>query len=157
LKPCNLHADLYVPYQNGKSWGRVSAVKNIVLLTLFCLVFLIGCSKDTTERNNADPIEYLESFGWHVEGKVGKAVLETKNSAPSIAAIFDLKPYADKEVYITTYLLREKHKTGKKLYACIYQVNENIIGGYGHIETWEPGIFSLHDKERLADEETIKQ
>ena len=157
MKPCNLHVGLYVPYQNGKSWGRVSAVKKIVSLALFCLVFLMGCGKDTTERNNADPIEYLESLGWHVEGKVSKAALETKNTAPSIASLVDLKPYADKEIYITTYLLREKHKTGKKLYACIYQVNENIIGGFGRIDTWEPGVFSLKDKERLADEETVAQ
>ncbi len=67
----------------------------------------------------------------------------------------DLKPY--KEVHITTYLLKEKQKTGKKIYADIYQVNEDIIGGYGHLEEWEPGVFSLKEKERLIKEGIINK
>lgn len=126
-----------------------------VWIAFFCFVFLIGCSKETTKQNNVNPVEYLESFGWHVDGKMSKEKLETKNADPSIAAIVDLKPYVNKEIYITTYLLKEKHKTGKKLYARVYQINEDIIGGYGHIETWEPGVFSLKDKERLTNEGAI--
>ncbi|MCD9025070.1 DUF4830 domain-containing protein [Cohnella silvisoli] len=128
-----------------------------VLFAFFCLVFLIGCGKETTEQNNVNPIEYLKSFGWHVEEKISKTMLETKNSDSSIAGIVDLKPYVNKEIYITTYLLKEKHKTGKKIYAYIYQINEDIIGGYGHIETWEPGVFSLKDKERLINGGTINK
>ncbi|MFC3804368.1 DUF4830 domain-containing protein [Cohnella sp. GCM10012308] len=78
-------------------------------------------------------------------------------SDPSIAAIVDLKPYLNKEISLTTYLLSEKHNSGKNLYAYIYQVNEDIIGGYEHIETWEPGVFSLKDKERLTNEGTIQK
>ncbi|REK77733.1 hypothetical protein DX130_12300 [Paenibacillus paeoniae] len=58
-------------------------------------------------------------------------------------------------MYITTYLLKEKQKTGKKIHAFIYQINEDIIGGSGHLETWEPGDFSLKDKKRLINEGTI--
>jgi hypothetical protein len=80
---------------------------------------------------------------------------DTKNLLPATIAGIDLKPY--KEVYITTYLLKEKQKTGKKIYAYIYQINEDIIGGHGHLETWEPGVFSLKDKERLINEGTINK
>ncbi|WP_375140487.1 hypothetical protein [Cohnella herbarum] len=66
-----------------------------------------------------------------------------------------MKPYVNEEIYITTYLLNEKQKTGKKMYANIYQINENIIGGYGNLEGWVPGVFSLKDKERLINEGTI--
>lgn len=66
-----------------------------------------------------------------------------------------MKPY--KEIYITTYLLKEKQKTGKKIYADIYQINEDIIGGAGHLETWEPGDFSLKDKEKLINEGIINK
>lgn len=118
-------------------------------------MFLIGCSKETTEQNNVNPIEYIESLGWHVEEKISNAKLETKNSDPSIAAVVDLKPYVNEEVYITTYLLKEKQKTEKKIYANIYQVNEDIIGGFGNLDGWLPGVFSLKDKERLINEGTI--
>jgi hypothetical protein len=114
-------------------------------------VFLIGCSKETTEQNNINPVEYIESFGWQVEKKISKSKMETKSSDPSIASIVDLKPYVDKEIYITTYLLKEKQKTGKKIYASIYQVNEDIIGGYGNLEGWLPGVFSLKDKKTLIN------
>ncbi|MDI4643805.1 hypothetical protein [Cohnella hashimotonis] len=130
-------------------------MKIIVLFAFFCLALLVGCDNETLEQNNVNPIAYINSFGWHVEGEMDKVMLETKNTDPSIAAIVNLKPYVNDEIYITTYLLREKHKSGKKLYAHIYQVNEKIIGGNGHIETWEPGVFSLRDKERLTSEGTI--
>jgi hypothetical protein len=66
-----------------------------------------------------------------------------------------LKPY--KEIYITTYLLKEKQKTGKKIYADIYEYNGHIIGGSGHIELWMPGDFSLKAKEGLINEGTINK
>ncbi|WP_156279376.1 DUF4830 domain-containing protein [Paenibacillus sp. NEAU-GSW1] len=114
-------------------------------------MFLIGCSKETTEQNHVNPIEYLESFGWHIEEKISKEKLETKSLDPSIAGVVDLKPYVNEEIYITTYLLKEKQKTGKKIFASIYQVDEDIIGGYGNLEGLEPGVFSLKDKERLIN------
>ncbi|BBI33781.1 DUF4830 domain-containing protein [Cohnella abietis] len=135
----------------------ISIKKIIVLFAVFCLVFLIGCSKETTEQKNVNPIEYIESFDWHIEEKISKERLETKSLDPSIAGVVDLKPYVDKEIYITTYLLKEKQKTGMKIYASVYQVNEDIIGGYGHLELWVPGVFSLKDKKRLINEGTINK
>ncbi|MCK9859284.1 DUF4830 domain-containing protein [Paenibacillus sp. ATY16] len=129
--------------------------KILVLFAFFCLVFLI-CSKETTERNNVNPVEYLLSFGWHIEEKFSERTQDA-NKPVDLDAMYtgiDLKPY--KEVHITTYLLKEKQKTGKKLYADIYQVNEDIIGGYGSAEGWVPGTFSLKDKEELIKEGLIK-
>lgn len=155
MKRCNLHADLYVSHLNGKWRELISIKKIIVLFALFCLAFLMGCGKETTEQNHANPIEYLKSFGWHVEEKTSREKLETKSMDPSLAAIVDLKPYVDKDIYITTYLLQEKQTTGKKVYAYIYQSNEDIIGGCGYLENWEPGVFSLKDKEGLINEGRI--
>ncbi|WP_217593924.1 DUF4830 domain-containing protein [Cohnella sp. GbtcB17] len=120
-------------------------------------MFLIGCSQETTKQNNVNPFQYLESFGWHIEEKVSEGTLDTKkilNGDARIAGV-DFKPY--KEVYLTTYLLKEKQKTGKKIYASIYQVNEDIIGGIGSLEGWEPGTFSLKDKEMLINEGKINK
>jgi hypothetical protein len=118
-------------------------------------VFLIGCSKETTEQNNVKHIEYLKSFGWHTEEKISERTQETKGFLPATNVGIDLNPY--KEIYITTYLLKEKQKTGKKIYASIYQINEDIIGGNGQLEAWLPGDFSLKDKERLINEGTINK
>lgn len=120
-------------------------------------MFLIGCSKESTEQNNVNPIEYIESFGWHVEEKISKEKLQTKSLTPDIAGIIDLKPYMNEEIHITTYLLKEKQKSGNKVYANIYQGNEDIIGGYGGFEGLLPGTFSLKDKKRLINEGIINK
>ncbi|MFF2089295.1 hypothetical protein [Paenibacillus sp. NPDC058174] len=98
-------------------------------------------------------VEYLQSLGWHIEEKFNERKQETKNFLPAVNAGIDLKPY--KEIDITTYLLKEKQKKGKKIYASIYEYNGRIIGGNGQLEEWEPGVFPLNDKERLIDEGTI--
>jgi len=127
------------------------------MFAFFGLVFLIGCSKETTEKNSVKHIVFLKSHGWNIEEKISERTQDTKDFVDLSATIagIDLKPY--KEIHITTYLLEEKQKTGKKIYASIYQVYEDIIGGYGHLENWEPGVFSLEDKERLINEGTINK
>ncbi|CAM4431325.1 hypothetical protein FHS16_001715 [Paenibacillus endophyticus] len=66
-----------------------------------------------------------------------------------------MKPYNEAE--ITTYMLKETQKTGKKISASIYEYNGHIIGGNGQLEEWLPGVFSLKDKERLISEGTISK
>jgi hypothetical protein len=114
---------------------------------------LIGCSKEPAVQSYDNPVDYIESFGWHIEEKVGERMQATKNYLPAKNIGIDLEPY--EEISITTYLLKEKQKDGKKIFADIYQNNEEIIGGTGHLENWEPGDFSLNDKERLLSEEVI--
>ena len=69
----------------------------------------------------------------------------------------NLDPYNQrgKEAKITTYTLKEKQKNGDKLSATIYEIDGQLIGGYGGLENWIPGVFSLSDKERLIEEEII--
>lgn len=129
--------------------------KIILYFTLCCFIILIGCSKEPSDQDNVKHAEYLNSYGWHIDEKISERTQDTKNFLPATNVGIDLKPY--KEIYITTYLLKEKQKTGKKIYADIYQVNEDIIGGNGHLETWEPGDFSLKDKERLINEGKINK
>ncbi|WP_042160937.1 DUF4830 domain-containing protein [Paenibacillus gorillae] len=116
---------------------------------------LFGCSKETDHsgQNLVNHVEYLKSFGWHIEEKMNERTQETKNFLPAANAGIDLKPY--KEIEITTYLLKEKQIKGKKIYASIYEYNGRIIGGNGQLEEWEPGVFPLKDKKRLIDAGTI--
>lgn len=135
--------------------------KLIVVFALYCLVFLMGCDNESaeptesTEQSNVEHTAYLKSFGWHVENKVGERMQSTKNYLPAANVGIDLKPY--NEIYITTYLLKETQKTGKKIFADIYEVNGDIIGGNGHLENWEPGDFALKAKKQLIKEGTINK
>ncbi|WP_407647342.1 DUF4830 domain-containing protein [Gracilibacillus oryzae] len=69
----------------------------------------------------------------------------------------DLEAYnkKGKEATITTYRLKEKQQNGDKLSATIYEIDGKIIGGYGGLENWDPGIFRLDDKKRLMKEGKI--
>jgi hypothetical protein len=130
--------------------------KIIVYLALCSFVFLIGCSKEPTEQIYDNHFEYLESFGWHIEDKISERTQETKKTLLDAQIVgIDLKPY--KEIEITTYMLKEQQKTGKKIYASIYEYNGHLIGGNGQLEEWVPGVFSLKDKERLINEGTINK
>jgi len=73
------------------------------MFAFFGLVFLIGCSKETTEENNVKHIAFLKSHGWNIEEKISERTQDTKNFVDLSATIagIDLKPY--KEIYITTY------------------------------------------------------
>jgi len=113
----------------------------------------MGCSKGPSDQNILNHADYLKSFGWHMDGKISERIQGTQNFLDAQMAGIDLEPY--KEIEITTSKLKEKQKTGKKIYASVYEYNGKIIGENGKLEEWEPGVFSLKDKERLVSEGTI--
>lgn len=63
----------------------------------------------------------------------------------------------EKKLQEHSYELKEKDIEGKHLKAVVYEAEEEIIGGYGVLPSWTPGIFNLDDKERLINEQMIKQ
>jgi len=50
------------------------------------------------------------------------------------------------------YLLEEVQTTGDGVRAVIYEMDGELFGGYGVLEEWEPGGFSLDDKSRLIED-----
>ncbi|MCR2820055.1 DUF4830 domain-containing protein [Lederbergia panacisoli] len=67
-----------------------------------------------------------------------------------------LNDYIGKEVTQYTYELKEKDIEGKRLKAILYEEKEKIIGGYGVLPSWTPGLFNLDDKQSLINERNIK-
>ena len=67
-----------------------------------------------------------------------------------------MSEYLGEEVIRHTYVLKEKDDNGERLQAVIFEVDKEIIGGYGVLRTWVPGVFNLDDKERLIKEQMIK-
>ncbi|RCW39618.1 DUF4830 domain-containing protein [Paenibacillus prosopidis] len=136
-------------------------MNKIFFITLCSFVLLIGCGKETTEEILEEHIQYLDSYGWHVKDKISEKS-EVMNYFPErlqtlrIAGL-DLEPYKNKELVVTSYKLKEKQKTGKKMYVSIYEYDGKIIGGHGGLEDWDPGLFALTDKERLINEGIMTQ
>ena len=68
-----------------------------------------------------------------------------------------LNEYLGEEITQHSYELKEEDVEGERLKAVILEVKEEIIGGYGILPSWSPGTFNLDDKERLINEQKIKQ
>ena len=105
--------------------------------------------------------EYLLQYGWHIKSKCRTSTKVVHYYPEFIKTLqsggLNLEPYnkKGKEAIITTYTLKEKQQNGDKLSAIMYEIDGNLVGGYGALENWEPGIFSLDEKERLIEEGKI--
>jgi len=133
----------------------------ILIILLCCSVTLLtGCNKETPDELLDVHIQYLESYGWHIQEKLSENS-EVMNYYPErieslrISSGLDLEPYRGQELYITGYVLEERQASGEKVYASIYELDGEIIGGSGALESWTPGRFALTDKERLMKEGII--
>jgi hypothetical protein len=100
---------------------------------------------------------YLENYGWHIKKKIGERT-EVVDYYPErmktmrIAGL-DLEPFRHREARITSYELSEtqnsEDKDARKMYATIYEIDGTIVGGYGSLEGWTPGLFALDGKDGL--------
>lgn len=132
-------------------------------LTIFLFITLMyGCDSNNTPKKvlNEAHSHYLSSFGWEIDSKLSER-FETIRYSPELidnlkTAGIDFSPHQGKRAVITTYLLKEQQTTGDKLRITVVEVNDKIIGGYGSLENWEPGLFSLNDKDRLVSEGIIR-
>lgn len=126
------------------------------------IVLLASCNSDTASKAIVEEAHnnYISSFDWSIDSKHSE-VSETIQYRTELidnlkAAGIDLGPVQGKEATITTYLLKEKQKTGDHLRVTISEDDGRIIGGYGSLENWEPGLFSLKGKEQLVRDGIIK-
>ncbi|TGB03563.1 DUF4830 domain-containing protein [Halobacillus salinus] len=106
-------------------------------------------------------LNYLKQHGWHIASKCRTSTEVIDYYPESIETLqsggLNLKPYNKKgtEAKITTYILKEEQQNGDNLTATIYEIKGEIIGGYGTLKNWSPGIFSLDDKGRLLEQDKI--
>ena len=73
-----------------------------------------------------------------------------------LIAGMDFSPYQGKDAVITTYLLKDKQENGDEMRVEVYEVEGEIIGGFGILEGWDPGLFSMDDRERLVRDEIMR-
>ena len=134
----------------------------LVWLTLKNEQTSVGECTQATETISKSHEEYLLQYGWHIKSKCNTSIEIINYYPEQIETLqsggFNLEPYNNKgiEATITSYRLIEKQQNGDMLSATIYELDGEIVGGFGGLENWTPGIFSLDDKERLLDEGIIE-
>ena len=120
-----------------------------------------GDCSNTTEEISKSHREYLLSYGWHIKSICNSSKEFVHYYPESIESMqiggLNLEPYnnSGKEATKTTYVLKEKQKNGDRLSVTIYEIDGKLIGGYGILDNWDPGIFSLSEKDRLIEEGII--
>ena len=114
------------------------------------------------ENFNEQHGEYLSNKGWEIKEsiEVESYELDIPNEMLSnyeASGITFMTEYLGEEVKVHSYELKEKDIEGNRLKAVVFEVEEEIVGGYGVLPSWTPGTFNLDDKERLIIEQKIKQ
>ncbi|SDM89727.1 protein of unknown function [Psychrobacillus sp. OK028] len=152
---------------------RIFLVTALLVITL-SIIFLVALNTDgmneqqtyrecnkKNETISKSHQHYLLQFGWHIKSKCNTSK-EVVDYYPELISTLqsgglNLEPYnkKGKEATITTYTLKEEQQNGDKLSATIYEIDGKLIGGYGTLENWDPGIFSLSEKERLIEQGNI--
>ncbi|MCM3357174.1 DUF4830 domain-containing protein [Psychrobacillus sp. MER TA 171] len=130
----------------------------MLFMIIVGILFVLGCGQETVNERHEI---YLSEKGWEIKKslEVETYILDIPDEILNnyeASGITFLRDYKDEEVIQHTYLLKEKDDNGERLQAVIFEVDKEIIGGYGVLRTWEPGIFNLDDQERLIKEQMIK-
>ena len=134
-------------------------MKMRIFLILVGLLFVSACGQESLDEQHT---VYLSNKGWEIEEsiEVETYIVDIPDDMLrnyEASGITFLSEYLGEEVIRHTYVLKEKDDNEERLEAVIFEVDNEIIGGYGVLRTWVPGIFNLDDKERLINEQMIEQ
>ncbi|WP_062106828.1 DUF4830 domain-containing protein [Bacillus niameyensis] len=129
------------------------------LIILLGLLLITGCSHKRIDKQHD---QYLSNKGWDIQRlvEVETYILDIPDEILrnyEASGITFIEEYVGKEVVEYSYKLKQKDIEGERLKAILIVVEEEIVGGYGILPSWTPGIFSLDDKNRLINENMISQ
>lgn len=128
-------------------------------LLLALLLFVAACNQQTVKDEHK---EYLSDKGWGIKESTGVEtyVLDIPDEMLSnfeASGITFLRKNLGEEVTEYSYLLKEKDMEGHHLKALVFELDGKTIGGYGILPSWAPGTFHLDEKERLKEEQMMKE
>ena len=134
-------------------------MKMRMFLILVGLLFVSACGQESLIEQHES---YLSNKGWGIQKpiEVETFIVDIPDEMLSnyeASGITFLSAYLGEEVTQHSYELKEEDAEGKHLEAVVFEAEGEIIGSYGILPSWDPGIFNLDDKERLVNEKTIKQ
>ncbi|WP_431026827.1 DUF4830 domain-containing protein [Lysinibacillus sp. LZ02] len=129
-----------------------------MFLLLFGILFVSACGQEIVKEEHE---VYLLNKGWDIKESIEMEtyILDIPNEMLSnyeASGITFLSDYLGEEVTKYSYELKGKDIEGERLKAVLFEAEETIIGGYGLLPSWTPGVFDLDDKERLINERMIK-
>lgn len=134
-------------------------MKMRMFLLIVGLLFVTACDQESIKEQHAI---YLSNKGWEIKKstEVETYILDIPDEMLGnyeASGITFFSGYLGEKVTQHSYELKEVDVKGKHLKVVIFEVEGEIIGDYGVLPSWEPGIFNLDDKERLINEQMIKQ
>lgn len=125
-------------------------MKRRLFSLLIAVLLLTACNQEPVKEQHE---QFLNDKGWEIKelSQVETYVLdlpeELLNNFEASRIIF-FNDYLGQEVTEYIYEL--------KLKAIVLEADGEIIGGYGVLPSWTPGLFNLNEKERLMKENMIK-
>ena len=130
-----------------------------MFLTVVGVLFIVACGQETLNERHK---EYLSNKGWEIKesNEIETYTLDIPDEMLrnyEASEITFLSEHLGETVTQYSYELKEKDIEGERLKAVILEVDGEIIGGHGVLPSWDPGLFNLDDKERLINEQMIKQ
>ena len=130
-----------------------------IFLIIVGLLVITACNQETVNEQHK---QYLLTKGWEIKEstEVETYTLEIPEEMLlnyEASGITFLREHEGETVTTYSYVLKEKDIEGERLKATIFEVDDEIIGGYGALPSWTPGIFNLDEKERLINEQMIQQ
>lgn len=134
-------------------------IKIRILIILFAIIFLASCSREKVKEQHE---RYLANKGWEINDviEVKTYILEIPEEMLrnyDASGITFLRDHLGEEVTEYFYKLKEQDVQGNHVKAVVFELENEIIGGYGLLPSWSPGRFNLDEKERLVNEEMVKQ
>lgn len=134
-------------------------MKMRMFLILAGILFVSACGK---ENINEQHEIYLSNKDWEIKEsiEVETYILDIPDKMLrnyEASGITFLREHLGEEVTQHSYELKKEDVEGIRLKAVVFEVEGEIIGDYGILPSWEPGIFNLDDKERLINEQMIEQ
>ena len=128
------------------------------LLFLMLIVVLTACSREDFDMQH---MQYLSDKGWDIRQALENET-RTSELAEEMLSNYDasgitfLRDYNGETVTEYVYELTDKDAEGEYLKAVIFEVDGEIVGGYGLLPSWTPGMFHLVTKDRLLEEQKIE-
>ncbi|WP_202077908.1 DUF4830 domain-containing protein [Caldalkalibacillus salinus] len=134
-------------------------MRNRICLILIGLFIISGCGQESLNEHHK---QYLADRGWEINKatEVKTYILNMPQEVLSdyeASGITFLEDYVGQEVTSHTYELKETDTDGERLKAVVFEAEDDIIGGFGVLPNWSPGRFDLSEKERLINDNKIKQ
>ena len=134
-------------------------MKMRMFLILVGILFVSACGQESLNEQHE---VYLSNKGWEIKEsiEIETYIVDIPDEILSnyeASGITFLGKYLGQEVTQHFYELEEEDVKGKPLKAVVFEAEGELIGDYGVLPSWDPGIFNLDDKERLTNEEMIKQ